>query len=648
MTLPHRSDNEFTMRFIQKSQVIFSSVVIAVATVLAASSVVAGADDALILSELDQGWQSQRTAWYLATQGSRLMPLVWMQSLEQPRSTQRFLEPSYIASFGYLPMGDSSEHPLPIGFVRDTGPDGGLQRTRLRWKVGQGEQEPWIGLNCSACHTTQLQYGDRADQIVRIDGGPSISNFQSFVNSLNLALVETRDDADKWSRFAGRVLAWPDRTPQNEQLLRKAFDDLVSWQLLEAKVNEAGLVYGPGRVDAFGHIFNKVALLLGGANITGNPSDAPVSIPFIWRAPQLDKVQYNGIASKILVANGSLDIGAVGRNTGEVIGVFGDVVTHQDPGILNGFKSSLKVNNLIGLEDILAQLRPPAWPSSAFGPAGNCDVEPKDKCNAAHGKELYDQHCISCHEVVDRKNLTKQIEVQMNLFNGMGQNTRTRTSLPPPGTDPWMACNAFDYKASPGPLKGFQSRSLTDGKKIPDPHELGDLLRITVASTLLDQKGNLIEAIAGRLIGLKPAPNVEAGPAITLPTSAKRTDEKRNELARCLASNHPNVGYTSRPLNGVWATAPFLHNGSVPTLYDLLLPPLQRPKSFYLGTRRYDPKKLGFLIEKNEQAGNTFEFHTRDNDGIIIDGNSNEGHDYSNGQLNDNDRYSIIEYLKTL
>ena len=107
------------------------------------------------------------------------------------------------------------------------------------------------------------------------------------------------------------------------------------------------------------------------------------------------------------------------------------------------------------------------------------------------------------------------------------------------------------------------------------------------------------------------------------------------------------MGYTSRPLNGVWATPPFLHNGSVPTIYDLMLPPSQRQKSFFLATREYDPKKLGFVTD-NSKIDNNFEFKTRDDKGNLIDGNSNDGHDYSNDKLSDEDRYAIIEYLKTL
>jgi hypothetical protein len=63
-----------------------------------------------------------------------------------------------------------------------------------------------------------------------------------------------------------------------------------------------------------------------------------------------------------------------------------------------------------------------------------------------------------------------------------------------------------------------------------------------------------------------------------------------------LDTQPPHGPYAARPLYGIWAAAPYLHNGSVPTLHDLLLPPEQRPKTFALGGREYDPVKLGFPV----------------------------------------------------
>jgi hypothetical protein len=97
--------------------------------------------------------------------------------------------------------------------------------------------------------------------------------------------------------------------------------------------------------------------------------------------------------------------------------------------------------------------------------------------------------------------------------------------------------------------------------------------------------------------------------------------------------------YKGRPLQGVWATAPFLHNGSVPNLWEMLLPAAERSKTFYLGTREFDPDKVGYNTA--ESADNSFEFDTG------LPGNSNSGHDYGNARLTPDDRKALVEYMKT-
>ena len=72
------------------------------------------------------------------------------------------------------------------------------------------------------------------------------------------------------------------------------------------------------------------------------------------------------------------------------------------------------------------------------------------------------------------------------------------------------------------------------------------------------------------------------------------------ETARAEAVAVPH--YRARPLDGVWATAPYLHNGSVPTLRDVLIPQNQRPKKFCVGSRQFDPVNVG-LAMKDEDCG---------------------------------------------
>ena len=96
--------------------------------------------------------------------------------------------------------------------------------------------------------------------------------------------------------------------------------------------------------------------------------------------------------------------------------------------------------------------------------------------------------------------------------------------------------------------------------------------------------------------------------------------------------------YKARPLNGIWATAPYLHNGSVPNLWQLLQPPAARVREFYVGSRAFDPVQVGFAIESFPGG---FQFDTS------LRGNSNSGHDYGTA-LADAQKWELIEYLKSL
>ncbi|MDA0735342.1 MAG: c-type cytochrome [Chloroflexi bacterium] len=102
-------------------------------------------------------------------------------------------------------------------------------------------------------------------------------------------------------------------------------------------------------------------------------------------------------------------------------------------------------------------------------------------------------------------------------------------------------------------------------------------------------------------------------------------------------------GYTAMPLDGIWLRAPYLHNGSVPSLADLLNPVVDRPQMFYRGYDVYDPEKVGFIsgLPENPRTGiPNFSYDTS------LPGNSNSGHLYGT-KLSKTDQRALIEYLKT-
>ena len=153
---------------------------------------------------------------------------------------------------------------------------------------------------------------------------------------------------------------------------------------------------------------------------------------------------------------------------------------------------------------------------------------------------------------------------------------------------------------------------------------------------------------SGELVG-KVTPIKDIG------TDRRRLDSYTYDLAvnqSMLYAGYPwrfqhfrkTFGYANMPLDGIWLRAPYLHNGSVPSLRDLLEPSAQRPKIFFRGNDVYDPKKVGFVSNLAAQGWRSFfRFDT------AVPGNSNVGHEGKpyGTQLPPPDKDALVEYLKT-
>lgn len=573
-----------------------------------------------------QGWNAdQRESWYYATQGSRLMPLRWFDALERAGGNTRFADQANLTALGFLAPPEGSEQTLPIGFAVDRQDDSDFRVTGLRWYQGQQGSgdgvEPWIGLNCAACHTAQMTYQGRPH---RLDGGPALLDFQSFVEQLDAALEETRTDSAKWDRFAGTVLVGRDDAA-NRAMLERSFDRLLDWQRLTAAMNDTPLRYGIGRLDAVGHIYNKVLMFNGATARDGNAANAPVSYPFLWGISRQERVQWNGIAqnSRISLPGEAFEYGALGRNTGEVLGVFGEVmITPQTAalGQLIHYQSSVQTKNLVEMELLVKDLQSPAWPDSF--PA--IDATLRDQ-----GETLFASHCASCHLPAADQEPGKPTE-RMLPFNRTSFENRT---------DIWMACNAYVYSGPTGPMNGIEDNTgQTMGRRAPVANMLGTAVR----GALIGDAAELVRAGFDNFFGIRRLPEIMAPP---IPDA---DDPRAAERLACLTT--PDIailGYKSRPMDGIWATAPYLHNGSVASLYELLLPPDRRKSEFWVGNREFDPVDVGY-VDADPGDGTGFILRTRDDDGRVIEGNSNAGHVYGAELFTDEDRRALVEYMKSL
>lgn len=408
---------------------------------------------------------------------------------------------------------------------------------------------------------------------MRIDGAPTLADNFRFSDELVAALQATAADDAKFERFARKVLA-QGYSPDSAGSLREDLRKTATVLANRQREDRPPHPYGHARLDAFGAIFNQV--LADDLDVPGNaqPANAPVSYPFIWDTPQSDLVQWNGSAP-------NAGVGPLLRNVGEILGVYGTVTVKPDG--LKGYPSSAKVIDLADLEKTLEKLWSPQWPAQVL-PA-------IDQTKAAQGQPIFQQQCASCHALIDRTSPKRRITAVMNSVEEIG-------------TDPTMADNFVDRAGRTGLLQGHKVFIIAGSTFGQEATGL-DILTNVVAGTVLGQKGKALEAGLDEYLKVKHA----------------RTFAPRS--------------YKARSLNGIWATAPYLHNGSVPNLWQLLQAPDQRVKDFQVGSREFDPVNVGF------DATGTFHFDTR------LPGNSNAGHTFGT-QLTDDQKWALIEYMKTL
>lgn len=638
-----------------------------------------------------QNWSPADSMWfYTITQGSNVMPYDFFMVLEQAESTKPFKDDEHINDYRYIPLKSTPSNPdaLPLGFVKDT---------------YKGKE--YMGFTCAACHTSQINYNGVG---MRIDGGPAMSDMDNFLVALDDALTATWNDEQKRDRFVQSVLA---RNPFSRifsggRNFTSADEIVAELETFKTRIknytviNRSNPEYGYARLDAFGRIYNRVLehilnksaveevirevlgdslkpaeldKILAGLDdsiITNDEfghlfeklqplltprqflkirdeifikPNAPVSYPFLWDIAQHDYVQWNGIAA-------NAGVGPIGRNAGEVIGVFGTLDWEERPGtslsaIIGGqigkdsyisYRSSINVRNLKHIEERLTSLQSPQWPEAILGEI--------DRDKARRGREHFEKLCSRCHADIDRAAPDRRVVAQM-------------LDIRKAGTDKAMAVNSVNSVGRSGILRN-QYQDMGSG------------------TVLIENEAPVAVLLTAATTNVVATPDYDHGPIVRwsnwiydlasslfsneIKSSIKRGNYQPDTTSEPFRSL---LAYKARPLNGIWATAPYLHNGSVPTLYDLLLPKKKpgdlkpdgkdiayRPDEFRTGSREFDPKNVGFITggygSDDTSNPDGTRFLTMLTGDEARPGNSNAGHQY--GKLNYVQRYELVEYIKTL
>jgi hypothetical protein len=568
---------------------------------------------------------ARRRMLYHLAEGSEIFPLDWLLALKSSKTGKPFLENpqrfGLIQDPEILTIPGAGSVKLPIGLTIGTPRDvlGAVANIRLPPAAPDQLAIRMVGVNCAACHVGRLRYNNTDLPI--IEGAPNTFNIDSFYEELFHSAAETVRNRDKFEIFLSdlgqlgvcteiskilvRTFERLNKDPSQpgltvERTIIRQVRQLIESADLQALQKEGSVLH-----NVVGLLRERIA------KNQGNPmSRFPEAYVLLF-----NRLEFLRTLASLHTGGQQLTSPGPGR-----IDAFGNVrrlvfkkaprvplnspvsfphlwgVSHLEWFHWDGNTNSFMERN-IGQAIGLGAIADVETGASTVSPLNIHTLEslfsqlcppkwpeeqfgPVDTASEPYrrGAALYVKHCANCH---DRQQ--------------GGQKSREGSityGLDEIGTDPLRATNF--------------ARTLEGGK--PFTAELQ-----AVAAKVKNHAEN----------GANPG---EHRGQFDLP----------EEQIRWLTT----LGYVARPLDGIWATPPYLHNGSVPTLDDLLKPEAERPGSFPVGHREYDPVKLGYVSDLAKvpvaERANLFTFDTH------LDGNSNRGHRYGT-DLSVSDRKALLD-----
>lgn len=347
---------------------------------------------------------------------------------------------------------------------------------------------------------------------------------------------------------------------------------------------------GPGRIDAFDGIRDLVF-----PESDAIAANSPVSYPALWMINQTYWFHWDGNTNSVIE-----------RNIGQALG---QGAPFQPVG-RGHYHSKVQPRDVHELEWLVRKVTPPDWPAAAFGPV--------DQAKAGRGKAIYADRCLRCHAVVERGG--------HDILDVLSK------------AQDWARHPEGDPPAIPKDLHE---------KLIPIESVKTDPARAMNFATSVGRRPPLYTggtdfavALAGAAWGYTHQAYCD--------NDIPRAEQLKYDWPHAMVRWQTTRSYAARPLVSIWATAPYLHNGSVPTVFDLLHPARERPRTFVVGQREYDPSRLGFVTDPKkippEQIPLLFEINATAGGNLNI---GHEGPEYGT-DLTDDQRYDLIEYLKTL
>lgn len=550
---------------------------------------------------LDVGFTpEEQDLWHHHDEGSGFLPLSFFQALEDAETGKSFLES--LPRFG-LVADPNSKLGLPIGMsvgVPSTAPNDALL----------------IGVSCAGCHSGQYTYRGTA---MTIDGAPNMLDFEALLNALTHSLETTLSSPSKLFDLIQTVMKLEHEAQQEGELLEV---DPASLSLMTE-------VAGSTDDHPLGSLREHLADGLHKAYHADSPEAAKTHLEeTAQNLPSVDHSSHSAGQEAVETLRGSLtkfqdDLAYIRRHAERLVTLkkaFSNQ-TEAGPGRADSFGA---------IWDLLVQ---------------------KDQVTALNAPvsipHLYEYatfewvHWDGNSSTVMGRDYSQAIALGADLIEETGESTvlprniialeHTAQSLEAPAWPVDVLGPIDAVKAARGEaIYTAQCHQCHGGETLVPMDEIGtDPMRASNFASLEQDGKNyaqLLVEIGDRLTEVSFAAH-EITPADLEPV--ERSDDPTWRITNA---------YHTRTLNGIWASPPYLHNGSVPTLWDLLQPASERPAEFQVG-RELEPERVG--IDGSRQPVGGWTFSTAEV------GNSNAGHEYG-VELSAEEKWDLVEYLKTL
>ncbi|MDP0491176.1 MAG: di-heme-cytochrome C peroxidase [Verrucomicrobiota bacterium JB023] len=617
-------------------------------------------------SGLGVGGPDDRTLTFRElSQGTEFVPIVVLYAI-QHQDGQSML--ARMNDYGFM-RGGSPRPELPVGFT--------VKERKMRFFELDFSTS---GFTCAACHSGEFTYGQ---QTYRVDGMPGLVDIEGWtleleevvkrykptsLEGVKLIFDATKRALDYSRRYGDRreKLFGANHLAERSMMaeLERSLDALIESQsrLNEAEAAPGGGDGGPFRQEALSEDSRTKAyqlLALGALYGTAEPGGLGRN-EFLEEFGDLEK----GVMEELFLGENFFPGHRFIQEWRQVLQKMRDELAVLQARFTNG-KALLQAlresdplpghgrDDAWGLIDLIiggkrdAQLSTPISIPALFGAGGYRDFHIDGNTNSMMDRNIAQAVALGA-KLYPNKNTNIDLPAvhEANLLAAAIKGPRWPDIFPPLDQEKvakgkqlfeaksYDQYRVFDYQGQSLPV---EKASCADCHQVVDDYRKQRFYRVGTNLKRLEHypsQPGMLPKIATELAKIRQKTQ----------EAAKIPDE---EAAQWEPNGKPwwrsQKGYVAKPLDGIWASAPYLHNGSVPSLADLFLPVAKRPEKFYTGSREFDPIKVGYRTDK---VRGSYLFETGAKANGEGSANANAGHEFGT-ELSAEERECLIEYLKT-